>query len=136
MKVTSKKTITPFTYQPSKGTIFTQKSKTIQGEAYTIQQLMERAVNGGHLAGAYEPVYLDQPIESEIQQMVRPGMDITEITELKNFLVQREKELTDRLNTRQVDPNKSEERADKTETSLTTESETKSTGDETKKTGD
>lgn len=61
-------------------------SQTVQGEAYTIKQLMERAVNGGQIAGQYEPVFMDQAIEDELVPLIRTGMDLVDLDNVRKSL--------------------------------------------------
>lgn len=60
------------------------KSMTIQGEAYTIQELMERAVVSGQLmAETRIPTYMDPEDLDKINHFYSKNIDLTDMDELR-----------------------------------------------------
>ena len=70
------------------------ESKTVIGEAYTIQELYERA-SGGLIDSVYRNAEYDEdPEHDDIDLMKISDMDLTEIAEAKELLLKREVELS------------------------------------------
>lgn len=64
-------------------------SQTIQGEAYTIQQLMERAVASGQLlAEVPDSAFVDQEDMDLITEFYRPALDLTDIDRAREYAAQ------------------------------------------------
>lgn len=63
--------------------INTEESQTVQGETYSIKQLMLRAVAQGQIPQAPDGHYLDVPID-EINALYKRGIDLTDLDELSN----------------------------------------------------
>lgn len=60
----------------------TGESQTIQGEAHSIQELLERIINGSE-EFKREPIYFDVEDIEKITKFYAPNIDLTDLDELK-----------------------------------------------------
>lgn len=76
-------------------------SKTIQGEAYTIAELMKRVTSGMPMPGNSEPNYMDQEDLDKINHMHSRNIDLIDLDEFKLYNKQLEQSIKDAQKRRQ-----------------------------------
>lgn len=67
-------------YTQQEGEIFTEPSQTIQGETYTMKELLQRYQLGQHIAEKV-PIFFDVNDIDEINRFRRTDLDFTDIDE-------------------------------------------------------
>ncbi|AXL14924.1 hypothetical protein [Microviridae sp.] len=74
---------TPFTITSVTGTLFTEPSQTVQGDSYTVQELIEKHVQGIAPSVGLNPEYdHEEPSFEDDVTLRKPDLDLTDIDQM------------------------------------------------------
>ncbi len=86
---------TPFKIHNATAESNNGKSQTVQGESYTIQELIKRHVNGLMPPVGLTPLYdHDEPTHEDSTILRKPDFDLTDIDEVKKTITETNKKLS------------------------------------------